>query len=113
MFGATKRGAIAGGSGTQNRLLDSAALMSRRNKTERVGVISLGCPKNRVDTEIMLGRLARQGHEIVRDLADADTVIVNTCGFIDEAKQESIERILEVAAQKRADRASSWSRAAW
>jgi ribosomal protein S12 methylthiotransferase len=74
--------------------------MSKRYKSERVGVISLGCPKNRVDTEIMLGELRAQGHEIVQELADADTVIVNTCGFIDEAKQESIDTILEVAESK-------------
>ena len=63
-------------------------------------MISLGCPKNLVDAEIMLGELAGQGYEIVQDIADADTVIVNTCGFIDEAKQESIEAILEVAESK-------------
>ncbi|REJ83442.1 MAG: 30S ribosomal protein S12 methylthiotransferase RimO [Acidobacteria bacterium] len=66
----------------------------------RVGIISLGCPKNLVDTEVMLGRLRSQGFEIVADADQADTVIVNTCGFIDEAKQESIDTILEVAARK-------------
>ncbi len=70
-------------------------------KSERVGVISLGCPKNRVDTEIMLGELRSRGYEIVNELDDADTVIVNTCGFIEEAKQESIEAILEVAESKK------------
>ena len=68
--------------------------------SRRVGLISLGCPKNRVDSEVILGRLKAEGHEITRDLADADTVIVNTCGFIDEAKQESIDTILEIAAKK-------------
>ena len=68
--------------------------------TRRVGMISLGCPKNRVDSEIMLGELARQGYQITPDAEDADTVIVNTCGFIDEAKQESIEAILEMTAGK-------------
>lgn len=81
-------------------LLDSAALMRRDSKSKRVGVISLGCPKNRVDTEIMLGELRSQGHEIVNDVESAETVIVNTCGFIDEAKQESIDAILEVAESK-------------
>jgi len=66
----------------------------------RVGMISLGCPKNRVDGEVMLGVLARQGFEVVSDLDDAEAVIVNTCGFIDEAKQESIDSILEVAERK-------------
>jgi ribosomal protein S12 methylthiotransferase len=63
-------------------------------------MISLGCPKNLVDSEVMLGELRRQGYEVVADPACADTVIVNTCGFIDEAKQESIDAILEVAAAK-------------
>ncbi len=74
--------------------------MSERPHGRRVGMISLGCPKNRVDSEIMLGELARQGYEIVPDAQDADTVIVNTCGFIDEAKEESIDAILEVAELK-------------
>ena len=63
-------------------------------------MISLGCPKNRVDSEIMLGELRKRGHSIVNDIGDAETVIVNTCGFIEEAKQESIDTILEVAAAK-------------
>ncbi|HVS16708.1 MAG TPA: 30S ribosomal protein S12 methylthiotransferase RimO [Thermoanaerobaculia bacterium] len=66
----------------------------------RVGLISLGCPKNLVDSEIMLGQLRRRGYQLVDDLAQAETVIVNTCGFIDEAKQESIDTILEVAGRK-------------
>ncbi|MCG8460836.1 MAG: hypothetical protein MI919_31515, partial [Holophagales bacterium] len=71
-------------------------------RASTVGMISLGCPKNRVDSEIMLGELGSQGHEIVQDLDGAETVIVNTCGFIDEAKEESIEAILDVAARKTA-----------
>lgn len=67
---------------------------------EKVGLISLGCPKNTVDSEVMLGQLARQGFQITNDLAEASTVIVNTCGFIDEAKEESVETILEVAEAK-------------
>ena len=68
----------------------------------RVGMISLGCPKNLVDAEIMLGQLqADAGNvEITNDLDEADVVIVNTCGFIDAAKQESIDTILEVAEKK-------------
>ncbi len=66
----------------------------------RVGMISLGCPKNRVDSEVMLGELSRAGYELAASIDDADTVIVNTCGFIEEAKQESIDSILEVAARK-------------
>ena len=65
-----------------------------------VGLISLGCAKNRVDSEILLGELARRGHAITADMERAETVIVNTCAFIDEAKRESIDAILEVAARK-------------
>ena len=66
----------------------------------RVGLVSLGCAKNRVDSEILLGRLLQDGQELTTDLDSADTVIVNTCGFIDEAKQESIDTILEFASRK-------------
>ena len=67
----------------------------------RVGMISLGCPKNLVDAEIMLGQLrAESDVAITNDLDEADVVIVNTCGFIDAAKQESIDTILEVADRK-------------
>jgi len=65
-----------------------------------VGVVSLGCPKNLVDTEVMLGHLKRAGHEIVPD-ADARVVVVNTGGFIDRAKEESVEAILEQVERKR------------
>jgi ribosomal protein S12 methylthiotransferase len=66
----------------------------------RVGMISLGCPKNLVDSEVMLGELARRGYEVVSDLEQAGTVIVNTCAFIEEAQQESIDTILEVVGRK-------------
>ncbi|HSK75705.1 MAG TPA: 30S ribosomal protein S12 methylthiotransferase RimO [Thermoanaerobaculia bacterium] len=66
----------------------------------RVGMISLGCPKNLVDSEIMLGELARRGYEVVNDLDGAETVVVNTCAFIEEAQQESIDAILEVVGRK-------------
>ena len=59
-----------------------------------IGAISLGCDKNRVDTEKMLARLAGGGHKIVSDVQDADILIVNTCAFIDSAKEESIDEIL-------------------
>jgi ribosomal protein S12 methylthiotransferase len=65
-----------------------------------VGVVSLGCPKNLVDTEVMLGHLKRAGHDIVPD-AQARVVLVNTCGFIDRAKEESVEAILEQVERKR------------
>ncbi len=65
-----------------------------------IGMISLGCAKNRTDSEIMLGVLADRGHNIVPDAEDADVIIVNTCGFIEAAKQESIDTILEMADYK-------------
>lgn len=65
-----------------------------------VGMISLGCAKNRTDSEIMLGILAENGHTLVNDPNDADIIIVNTCGFIEAAKQESIDTILEMAEYK-------------
>src|SRR6478672_9960574 len=70
----------------------------------KVGMISLGCPKNLVDSEVMLGLARRSGHELTRDSADADVLIVNTCAFIDKAKQESIDAILEMAELKKTGR---------
>ena len=64
--------------------------------------VSLGCPKNRVDTEVMLGVAMGEGFRIVDDPAEAEVVVVNTCGFIGEAKRESIETILELALLKKA-----------
>jgi ribosomal protein S12 methylthiotransferase len=66
----------------------------------KIGFVSLGCPKNLVDTEVMLGTLSRGGHEITTSQADAEVIVVNTCGFIDPAKEESINTILEMAAYK-------------
>ena len=67
----------------------------------KIGMISLGCPKNLVDSEVMLGLAQQQGHELTRDAADAEVLVVNTCAFIDKAKQESIDTILEMAAHKK------------
>jgi ribosomal protein S12 methylthiotransferase len=67
----------------------------------KVGFVSLGCPKNLVDGEVMLGYAREAGHEITPDAQDADVLVVNTCAFIDNAKQESIDAILEMAQQKR------------
>src|SRR5215831_10704150 len=66
-------------------------------KTPKVGFVSLGCPKNLVDSEVMLGTLARHGYSITSQKEDADVIVVNTCGFIDTAKKESIDTILEMA----------------
>src|SRR5256885_14492617 len=69
----------------------------------RVGLISLGCAKNLVDAEIMLGTLLKDGLEITNDAAQADVVIVNTCSFIDSAQEESVDAILESAEVRKAD----------
>jgi ribosomal protein S12 methylthiotransferase len=67
----------------------------------KVGFISLGCPKNLVDSEVMLGLTEQAGHTITRDASDADAIVVNTCAFIDRAKRESIDAILEMAELKK------------
>ncbi|ADU22694.1 MULTISPECIES: 30S ribosomal protein S12 methylthiotransferase RimO [Ruminococcus] len=70
----------------------------------RVGMVSLGCPKNQVDAEHMLFDLKKEGYELVSDAALADVVIVNTCGFIESAKQEAIDTILEFCTLKQEGR---------
>ena len=67
----------------------------------KIGFISLGCPKNLVDSEVMLGMAEKEGREITADASEADVLVVNTCAFIDRAKQESIDTILEMAALKK------------
>jgi ribosomal protein S12 methylthiotransferase len=69
-------------------------------KAPLIGFVSLGCPKNLVDSEVMLGTLTRQGYTITANKEEADVLVVNTCGFIDTAKQESIDTILEMAELK-------------
>jgi ribosomal protein S12 methylthiotransferase len=66
----------------------------------KIGLISLGCPKNLVDSEVMLGLAEQAGHQLTADPAQADVLVVNTCAFIDSAKQESIDAILEMAQHK-------------
>lgn len=68
---------------------------------QKVFFVSLGCPKNQVDTEVMLGVVQREGHELVDSAEDADMLVVNTCGFIEAAKVESVDTILELAEVKR------------
>ena len=70
---------------------------NRKNALPKIGFVSLGCPKNQVDTEVMLKELVDAGYEIVAEDIDADIIIVNTCAFITSAKQESIDNILDVA----------------
>ncbi|MCC2680065.1 MAG: hypothetical protein K0R29_2641 [Pseudobdellovibrio sp.] len=69
-------------------------------KNKKVHFISLGCPKNLVDSEIMAGTLMKDGFSVVADAEEADTVVVNTCGFIEDSKKESIQRILDMAQLK-------------
>ncbi len=71
----------------------------------RVGMVSLGCPKNLVDGEVMLGRLQGAGYGLVADPKEADVIVVNTCAFIETAKQESVDAILEMAREKETGRA--------
>jgi ribosomal protein S12 methylthiotransferase len=66
----------------------------------KIGLVSLGCPKNLVDSEVMLGLARDAGHDLTSDPAGADVIVVNTCAFIDSAKQESIDAILEMARHK-------------
>jgi ribosomal protein S12 methylthiotransferase len=73
---------------------------------KKVGFISLGCPKNLVDSEVMMGQLRQAGYEITPDASEADTLVVNTCGFIESAKQESVEAILDAARLKAEGKAS-------
>ena len=68
---------------------------------EKIGIVSLGCAKNQVDAEQLLYTLRERGYQLVSDPADADAVIVNTCGFIESAKQESIDEIIELGKLKR------------
>jgi len=73
--------------------------MSKR--TYKIGMVSLGCPKNQVDAEQMMGVLAGSGFELTADQQEADVIVVNTCGFIESAKEESIGAILEAAKMKK------------
>ncbi len=71
----------------------------------KVGFVSLGCPKNLVDSEVMMGILTRAGYEITPRAGDADVLVVNTCSFIAPAQQESVQSILEMAEYKKFGRA--------
>ena len=68
--------------------------------SKKVGFVSLGCPKNLVDSEVMMGQLKQAGYEITHNAEEAETIVVNTCGFIESAKAESIEAILDAARLK-------------
>jgi ribosomal protein S12 methylthiotransferase len=74
--------------------------MKKSSEKPTVYFVSLGCPKNRVDTEVMLGSTLERGHDVVSEPGEADVIVVNTCGFIGEAKEESVDTILEMARYK-------------
>ena len=91
---------------------DSVALLDGAETPEaaathskKIGFVSLGCPKNLVDSEVMMGLLAQGGAQITPRAEDADIIVVNTCSFIDTAKQESVDTILEMAQHKISGRA--------
>src|SRR6202522_3327043 len=67
----------------------------------KVGFVSLGCPKNLVDSEVMMGILNQAGYELTPRAADADVLVVNTCSFIEPAQKESVDSILEMAEYKK------------
>ena len=71
--------------------MDTVALFGHQ------ALVSLGCPKNQIDTEIMLKHLCDEGYEITGDETEADVVIINTCAFIESAKKEAIDNILDIA----------------
>lgn len=73
---------------------------NNETRPQKVGFVSLGCPKNLVDSEVMMGMLAQAGAELTRRAEDADVIVVNTCSFIESAQQESINTILEMAGHK-------------
>lgn len=82
-----------------------ASESSRSDRVQKVGFVSLGCPKNLVDSEVMMGLVARAGAELTPRAEDADIIVVNTCSFIESAQQESVNTILEMATHKTAGRA--------
>jgi ribosomal protein S12 methylthiotransferase len=91
--------------GVRPETVGPAAEEGRREPATSVGMVSLGCPKNLVDGEVMLGRLEQSGHRVVTEPGAADVLVVNTCAFIDHAKQESVDAILEMAREKTDGRA--------
>lgn len=81
---------------------NSQAVAASQGEGKKVHFVSLGCPKNLVDSEIMLGHLLKNGYSVTDNSEEADTVVVNTCGFIEDAKRESISKILELSEAKKA-----------
>ena len=90
---------------SENIIASGAENNTRVAPATKVGFVSLGCPKNLVDSEVMMGLLARAGAELSTRAEDADVIVVNTCSFIESAQQESVNTILEMAAHKTSGRA--------
>ena len=86
-------------------IADPSSEQPTPHKTTKVGFVSLGCPKNLVDSEVMMGLLQRAGAELTSRAEEADVIVVNTCSFIGSAKQESVDAILEMAQHKTGGRA--------
>src|SRR5436189_429698 len=82
-----------------------ASRSSTSSSRKKIGFVSLGCPKNLVDSEVMMGLLNQAGAEITTRADEADIIVVNTCSFIDTAKQESVDTILEMAQHKTSGKA--------
>ncbi len=75
--------------------------MAKQSETKSLYMMTLGCPKNRVDSEVMLGTLTQRGYQLVQEPAGADVIVVNTCAFIGPAKEESVDAVLEMAEFKK------------
>jgi len=78
--------------------------MSKVSETIKVGLVSLGCPKNQVDSELILGSLVQDGYVLTPEAQEADVIIVNTCGFIDQAKEESVDTLIAMGELKKKGR---------
>ncbi|MBV9763615.1 MAG: 30S ribosomal protein S12 methylthiotransferase RimO [Acidobacteriaceae bacterium] len=86
-------------------MLKEPTSLHRNTLYLKIGFVSLGCPKNLVDTEVMMGQLTADGHQLTPQPTEADVIVVNTCSFIDPAKQESVDTILEMAEYKKTGKA--------
>src|SRR5256885_13833949 len=87
--------------------------MSQKHANTKVGFVSLGCPKNLVDSEVMMGILSREGYELTPHAAEAEILVVNTCSFIESAQKESVDTILEMAEHKKFGAAKKLIVAGW
>ncbi len=97
--------AARSGHGNQSENQPVPGVPTTADALPKVGFVSLGCPKNLVDSEVMMGMLSQNGAQITARAEDADIIVVNTCSFIDTAKQESVDAILEMAQHKTSGRA--------